>query len=71
LVSAEVARQIAAWNKKIVWIMIEWYLKAGNQPLSDDLKPGVSVTDACVDWDTNRQMINELNKAVEVRNTKK
>lgn len=71
LVSAEVARQIAAGNQKIVWIMIEWYLKAGNQPLSDDLKPGVSVTDACVDWDTNRQMINELNKAVEVRNTKK
>jgi len=71
IVSAEIARQIAAGNQKIVWIMIEGNLNEGNQPLSDDLLPGVSVTDACVNWETNKKMIEELNRAVAIRTSKK
>ncbi len=51
--------------------MIEGNLNEGNQPLSDDLLPGVSVTDACVNWETNKQMIEELNRAVAIRTSKK
>lgn len=51
--------------------MIEGNLNEGNQPLSDDLLPGVSVTDACVNWETNKKMITGLNKAVEIRTSKK
>jgi 3-deoxy-7-phosphoheptulonate synthase len=35
--------------------MIESHLKGGNQKLSsnaDEMEYGVSVTDACVDWET-------------------
>lgn len=67
IVSQNIANQIAAWNKKIVWIMIEWNLEEWNQPLSDNLKYWVSITDACVDWETNENMIYELNQSVENR----
>ena len=70
IVSKDVANQIIAWNKKIVWIMIEWNLVEGNQPLSDDLAYWVSITDWCVNWETNKSMINDLNDAVLERNKK-
>lgn len=63
IVSKDIAEQIVRWNKKIVWIMIEWNLNEWNQPLSDDLLPWVSITDACVNWETNKEMISELNEA--------
>lgn len=69
LVSHDIAEQIIAGNKKIVGVMIEWNINEGNQPLSDNLKYGVSITDACVDWNTNVQMIDELNNAVWIRNS--
>ena len=31
------------------------------------LQYGVSITDACVDYDTTREMLNELNEAVKAR----
>ncbi len=55
LVLDNVANQILEGNTSIVGAMIESHLNAGNQKLSsnlDDLAYGVSVTDACVDWDT-------------------
>jgi 3-deoxy-7-phosphoheptulonate synthase len=39
--------------------MIESNINGGNQPISKDMKYGVSVTDACLDWDnTNRILLN-------------
>ena len=67
LVSSNIASQIINWNKNIVWIMIEWNLNEWNQPLSDDLLPWVSITDACVNWETNKEMISELNQAKKVK----
>lgn len=69
IVCGNIANQISNWNNKIVGVMIEWNLCAWNQKLSDNLLPWVSITDACVDWESNNSMINELNKAVWIRNS--
>jgi len=66
-VSANISEQITAGNKKIIGIMIEGNLNEWNQKLSENLKPWVSITDACVDWDTNKVMIDELDRAAWAR----
>ncbi len=51
--------------------MIESHLRDGRQdvPLSGpaDLKWGVSITDACVEWERTVVMLDELDKAVQRR----
>ncbi|RZO20294.1 MAG: 3-deoxy-7-phosphoheptulonate synthase [SAR92 clade bacterium] len=60
LVLDNVANQILEGNTSIVGAMIESHLKAGNQKLSgnpDEMEYGVSVTDACIDWETTESSI--------------
>ncbi|WP_339068523.1 3-deoxy-7-phosphoheptulonate synthase [Teredinibacter turnerae] len=60
LVLDNVANQIIEGNKSIVGAMIESNLGPGNQKIPEDLSQltyGVSVTDACVDWDTTEKML--------------
>ncbi len=71
---AEVARavrdQILAGNESIVGLMIESHLHAGNQPLPDDpskLRYGVSITDACIDWETTESLLEELHVTLNAR----
>ena len=48
--------------------MIESHLKAGSQPIPDNLREltyGQSITDACVDFDTTAAMLRQLASAVE------
>jgi 3-deoxy-7-phosphoheptulonate synthase len=48
--------------------MLESNINAGNQPIPKDLsqlKYGVSVTDACMDWETTEQAI--LNMAEKLK----
>ena len=55
LVLDNVANQIVEGNKSIIGVMVESHLHAGNQKLSsnpDEMEYGVSVTDACIDWET-------------------
>ena len=55
LVLDNVANQIVEGNNSIIGALIESHLNAGSQKLSsnpDDMAYGVSVTDACIDWDT-------------------
>ncbi|MDR1647529.1 MAG: 3-deoxy-7-phosphoheptulonate synthase [Zoogloeaceae bacterium] len=62
LVLSDVANQILAGNQSIVGVMIESHLEAGNQSIPADLaqlKYGLSVTDACVDWQTTETMLRE------------
>jgi 3-deoxy-7-phosphoheptulonate synthase len=66
--------QIKEGSQAIVGMMIESHLHAGNQPIPADLtqlKYGVSVTDACIDWDTTRSAIlrarDELAPVIEAR----
>jgi 3-deoxy-7-phosphoheptulonate synthase len=55
LVLDNVANQIVEGNTSIIGVMMESHLKGGNQKLSsnlDEMEYGVSVTDACIDWET-------------------
>jgi len=52
--------QIRNGNQSIVGLMLESNLHAGNQSIPDvpaGLKYGVSVTDACMDWETTESML--------------
>ena len=63
LVMADIGNQILEGNKSIVGLMVESNLNWGNQKIPAnlaDLEYGVSVTDACVDWDTTVGMIREF-----------
>ncbi len=60
LVFHDCSHQIREGNRSIVGLMVESNLSAGNQPIPDDrsqLKYGVSVTDACVDWAATEEML--------------
>ncbi|KAJ3067735.1 3-deoxy-7-phosphoheptulonate synthase [Podochytrium sp. JEL0797] len=71
LVVQDVARQVTAGSTSIFGVMVESNIHEGNQkvPASgpQDLKYGVSITDACVDWETTVEMFEILSKAVEAR----
>ncbi len=63
LVMQDVAHQILEGNKSIVGLMIESNLNWGSQPIPEnlqDLKYGVSITDACIDWETTEKTIREM-----------
>ncbi len=62
LVMNDCTHQIMEGNRSIVGMMIESNLSAGNQPLVADrsqLRYGVSITDACVDWATTESMVRD------------
>lgn len=62
LVLNDCVHQILEGNRSIVGFMIESNLEWGNQGIPDDrsqLKYGVSITDACVDWATTERMLRE------------
>lgn len=64
-----IASRIAAGEQGISGIMMESFLKAGNQkpaPL-DQLEYGKSITDACVPWERTEQLLRTLAEAVESR----
>ncbi len=60
LVFHDCIHQIHEGNRSIVGLMVESNLHAGSQSIPADLrqlKYGVSVTDACVDWPTTEDML--------------
>ncbi|WVO15734.1 3-deoxy-7-phosphoheptulonate synthase [Cryptococcus depauperatus] len=65
-VAANLAEQIAAGETGITGIMFESNLKGGKQSSDkgkDNLEYGVSITDACVDWEMTVDILDNLNKA--------
>jgi len=67
LVMDNVANQIMEGNRSIIGLMVESNLHGGSQPIPEDrsqLKYGVSITDACVDWETTEQMVRSLREKV-------
>ena len=67
LVMADIGNQVFEGNKSIVGLMVESNLNWGNQKIPanpEALKYGVSVTDACVDWDTTANMIKEFRNKI-------
>ncbi len=74
LVLDNVTNQILEGNKSIIGVMIESHLNGGNQKLSsnaDEMAYGVSVTDACIDWETTEtsliSMADKLRDALKTR----
>ena len=63
LVLNNVTNQITEGNKSIIGVMIESHLSGGNQKLSsnpEEMAYGVSVTDACVDWETTETALMSM-----------
>ncbi|WP_417761286.1 3-deoxy-7-phosphoheptulonate synthase [Shewanella sp.] len=60
LVCQDVFEQINSGNTSIIGIMLESHLFDGNQSVSlplSELRYGVSVTDACIDWVTTENLL--------------
>jgi len=70
LVMQDLVNQIRSGNRSIVGMMIESNIAAGNQKIPNErkkLKYGQSVTDACLDWESTKQML--LDTACTLRDT--
>jgi len=62
LVARDCVEQIVNGNRSILGLMLESNLHAGNQKITadlSDLKYGVSVTDACMDWETTEATLRQ------------
>ncbi|KAF9047011.1 hypothetical protein BDP27DRAFT_1434429 [Rhodocollybia butyracea] len=59
------------WGRNITGVMIESNINDGRQDVPSTgptgLKHGISITDACVDFDTTLDMLDKLNEAVSKR----
>ncbi|MAY55380.1 MAG: 3-deoxy-7-phosphoheptulonate synthase [Gammaproteobacteria bacterium] len=63
LVLKDVTHQILEGNESIIGVMLESNINFGNQKIPKDLKElkyGVSVTDACIDWAETERSIKEM-----------
>ena len=63
LVMQDATNQIIDGNKSIIGLMIESNLNWGSQSIPEDLsdlKYGVSVTDACIDWETTEKAVLDM-----------
>lgn len=77
LVLENVTHQILDGNQSIVGLMVESNIGFGNQSIPADksqLKYGISVTDACIDWETTEKamlaMADKLRPVLEERRQK-
>ncbi len=55
-----VVRQRVAGNRSLIGLMVESHLQEGNQPFPEkpaELRYGVSITDACISWETTERML--------------
>jgi 3-deoxy-7-phosphoheptulonate synthase len=66
---ADIAARIAAGDRQISGVMVESHLQEGQQPLvpGQPLRPGVSITDACIGWDDTEAALAHLAAAVRQR----
>ncbi|HUN93734.1 MAG TPA: 3-deoxy-7-phosphoheptulonate synthase AroG [Burkholderiaceae bacterium] len=69
VVCADIARQLAAGESRIVGVMIESHLVGGRQDLvpGKPLVFGQSITDACIGWDDGIRAIETLAEGVRAR----
>jgi len=67
--AGEIAAQVAAGSSAIVGVMLESFLVAGRQELTDEasLKYGQSITDACMDWEGTVAVLGRLAEGVRAR----
>jgi 3-deoxy-7-phosphoheptulonate synthase len=63
LVMENVANQIVEGNNSIIGLMVESHIGWGAQSIPEnlcDLKYGVSITDACIDWETTEKTVRGM-----------
>jgi len=74
-VAATIADQLRAGEDGIVAVMIESYINEGSQKVPAEgpsaLKKGVSITDACISWETTVDVLENLASAVRERRNRK
>lgn len=65
LVAEDAIHQIREGNRSIIGLMIESHINEGNQssdlPISD-MKYGVSITDACINWDSTEALLRKAHR---------
>lgn len=64
-VAESVVEQIKAGNRSITGIMLESHLHEGNQSSEQpraDMRYGVSVTDACIDWESTETLLRHMHQ---------
>lgn len=68
-VCADVSHQVADGDTRIFGVMIESHLVAGRQDnrAGESLTYGQSITDACIGWDDNVRLLEQLARAVAER----
>lgn len=70
LVMENVTSQITEGNKSIIGLMVESNIGAGSQNIPAnlcDLKYGISVTDACIDWVTTENAVRKMRDALKIK----
>jgi 3-deoxy-7-phosphoheptulonate synthase len=74
-VAQTVADQIRAGEDGIVGVMIESNINEGNQKVPAEgpsgLKKGVSITDACINWESTVTVLEELASSIRDRRKSK
>ena len=75
-VAQDILSQLEQGNRSIVGIMLESHLNEGNQKLVDDLTQlqyGVSITDACINWQSTESLVldyaKRLTQVIKAKNT--
>ncbi|MBA7485143.1 MAG: 3-deoxy-7-phosphoheptulonate synthase [Bradyrhizobium icense] len=70
-VVADIARQVAGGERRIMGVMIESHLVAGRQDVvgGKPLTYGQSITDGCIEWATTVTSLEQLADAVVTRNS--
>ena len=68
-VSTDVAAQLANGEERIMGVMVESHINAGRQDLvaGKPLDYGVSITDACINWDDSVKLLDQLAEGVRRR----
>ncbi len=62
LVMQDVTHQIMEGNQSIIGLMVESHINWGKQSIGpwSEMKYGVSVTDACIDWETTEKAVHDM-----------
>jgi len=68
-VAESILMQIKSGNRSIIGIMLESYINAGNQSIKlfhKKIQYGISVTDACIDWDSTDKLLRKLHNEIQL-----
>ena len=70
LVVDAICAQLSSGDRNITGVMIESHINSGRQDVPPEgasgLRHGISITDACVDWETTVEMLDRLNQVCQM-----